>query len=104
MRAGFTFMSAEVERRSSATDRTVLRVAVVKPDTITTWVTVARPFRSSMGIISLNMVSVTIGVNNGINPATRLTARIVRQSCFQHWRTIKRRNSDVEILRAGRPG
>ena len=97
-------MSAAVERRSSATERTVLRAAVVKPATMTTWVTVASPFRSNIGIMSLKIVSVTIGVISGISPAARLTARIVRQSCFQHCRTRKRKNSNMESLRSGSPG
>ena len=82
-RAGLTFVSAEAERRSSATDRTVVSATVVKPATIATWVTVARPFRSSMGIISLNMVSVMTGVIRGISPATKLTRRMLCQSGFQ---------------------
>ena len=71
-------ISMRVDMRSTAIERTMERAAVVKLVTISAWVTVARPCRSKMGMISWKIVSVMIGVAKGINPANRLQSKMVR--------------------------
>ena len=91
-------------RRSTARARTVVSAAVVKPATSTTWVTVASPLRSRMGMRSWNMVSVTMGVSRGISPIKSPAKMTAFQSVCQVWRAIKRRKSSRPIFLSGSPG
>ena len=52
--------------------------AVVKLVTMITWVTVANPCLSSIGIISAKILSVIIGVRIGIKPAIKLAIKTWR--------------------------
>ena len=71
-------ISIRVDIRITAIDRTIPKAAVVKLVTIRAWVTVASPCLSKIGIISWNMVSVIIGVANGIQPPNKLQIIMVR--------------------------
>ena len=103
-RAARSVMPQEEESRRNATERTVVSAAVVNPATIMTWVTVASPSRSRIGMMSLKTVSVTIGVISGIRPMTKLTAAIDFQSDDQLCRYRNLNKSPKVSFWAGSPG
>ena len=71
-------MFIRVVIRMTAIVRTIPKLAVVKLVTMMTCVTVAKPCRSSIGIMSAKIVSVTSGITNGINPEIKLITITVR--------------------------